>query len=62
MTLLTPLCCCARRGEVLELVTAFAPTILIPGIRPRSTRQTVDEKGAFLCISPLDCAEAGHPV
>lgn len=44
MTPLTPLRCGARRREVLGLVTAFSPTILIPGIKPRSTRWKADEK------------------
>ena len=54
MTLQTPLRCCARRREVLGLVTAFAPTILIPGIRPRSTRWKADEKVVpFFCPQPI---------
>lgn len=52
MTLLTSVRC-ARLREVLGPVTAFAPTILVPGIRPRSTRWRVDEKvAAFFCPQP----------
>lgn len=52
MTLLT-LVRCARLREVLGPVTAFAPTILVPGIRPRSTRWKVEEKvAAFFCPQP----------
>lgn len=38
---------------MLGPVTAFAPTILVPGIRPRSTRWKEDEKvAAFVCPPP----------
>lgn len=43
------------------LVTAFAPTILIPGIKPRSTRWKADEKveAFFRVLSPLDSCNPG---
>lgn len=54
MTLLTPLRCCARSREVLGPAMAFAPTILVPGIRPRSTRWKVDKKiAALFCPQPI---------
>lgn len=65
MTLLTPLRCGARRREVWGLVTAFAPTILIPGIKPRSTRWKADEKvEAFFRPQPIGLLQsrAVHPV
>jgi len=59
MTLLTSVRC-ARRTEVLGPVTAFAPTILVPGIRPRSTRWKVEEKVAsFFCPQAMGCHSAG---
>lgn len=65
MTLLTPLRCGARRREVWGLVTAFAPTILIPGIKPRSTRWKADDKvEAFFRPQPIGLLQsrAVHPV
>lgn len=51
MTLLSPVRCAGRR-EVLGPVTAFAPVILVPGIKPRFTRWKVDEKAVLFGLQP----------